>query len=157
MTWEDLEHKATVTEPLFCPEEAEGPLVPWSSFHQLVKTTFFFFKGERAIEFHPLCLLYGNDQGILLSLSVSGCSIWSLNSFNYWLAYVWPVFFLNIKSCLPASVYAQNAPVLQFQQGGRRRGDVSTKQRHFYFILSDHSGATVLVTTNSHRKRNNLI
>lgn len=39
-----------------------------------------------------ICLLYGNEWAILLSLKVSGCSIWSLFSFNNWIAFIRPIF-----------------------------------------------------------------
>lgn len=100
-----------------------GPSSPDQIFISQQKATLIFSKEEKELLNSYLRLSYGNDRGILLSLKVSGCSIWSLFSFNNWIAYVWPVFSLKTKSCLPVSTDAQNAPVLQFQLEKKVDGD----------------------------------
>lgn len=157
--------KTLITKPqsqnYFLPGRSTRAPLPLIKLGSADKSYILFLqRRNRAIEFQPLCLLYGNDWGILLSLKVSGWSICSLFSFNYWRGYAWPVFLLKIQG-LFASFHlctkCTSPPISVGKKKKRQMGTNIYEQRHFYFIWSMHPGAILLVRTNSHCRKNSLI
>lgn len=135
-------------------EEVQGPLfhsqtfISWQKLHSLSPKKKQSYWIPTPVSFRWKC------WSILLSLKISGWSIWSLFSFNYWIVYVWLVFLLKNQGLFASfhlGTKCTSPPVSVGRKG--RWEQPFVKQQHFYFLLSMHPDAIVWVTTNSHCRK----
>ena len=137
-------------QAIFCLEDVHGPLFHWSNYHQLTKGTFSFSKEQSYWIPTPVSFIWK-----WLRYSAFSESFWlKYPSFNYWIVYVWPVFLLNTQGLFASFHLPTQCTSHPISVGKKGRWEQPFhKQRHFYFILSMHPGAAVLVTTHSHGRK----